>query len=233
MDSRFRDDGASVRYLAQGMRRRPRAWVTHLLYVLQNVVHIVNNAGVLNNLTLRAYVANTRAFSSQIMCTLYLLRSDNQPIQPGTPAHWVYMMGAGWGGVPECARASFSVGETGNRVLDAGGAGVESTLGQGTGTFVFNLELLVLALSKITSFSLDNATDEPDRAAARTTGIYGLLDPPRSKGSRSDQLMESSGNMVFQMGSDTPSADPGENRPYVEGHCGDRMDGRAPGRDAL
>ena len=57
--------------------------------------------------------------------------------------------------------------------LSASGIGVNSNLGQRTGTLLFHLTLLLAIFSNVTVFYLDNFTDVPERAAV---GIYSLLD---------------------------------------------------------
>ena len=57
--------------------------------------------------------------------------------------------------------------------LMASGIGVNSNLGNRTGTLLFHLTLLLVISSNAVIFYLDNFTDEPARAAS---GIYQLLD---------------------------------------------------------
>ena len=57
--------------------------------------------------------------------------------------------------------------------LAASGIGVNSNLGNRTGTLLFHLTLLLVISSNTTVFYLDNFTDDPARAAQ---GIYELLD---------------------------------------------------------
>tara|TARA_Y100000389_G_C17471290_1_gene531393 strand:+ start:12563 stop:13168 length:606 start_codon:yes stop_codon:yes gene_type:complete len=113
------------------------------------------------------------------------------------------MMSSRWGELRGFARASFGVSIGADMLLDAGGEGIESDLGQRSGSFLFYLELLVLSLSKVVMFSLDNFTDDPDRAADRDKGIYGLLDPASGVGTRAERLQDSCGHMLFRMRHDT------------------------------
>ena len=57
--------------------------------------------------------------------------------------------------------------------LEGRGKGVKSTIGNRTGSLLFNLQLLLMVLSNVVLFTLDNFTDDPARAC---TGIYELLD---------------------------------------------------------
>jgi len=61
--------------------------------------------------------------------------------------------------------------------LEGRGKGVKSNIKNSTGSLLFNLQLLLMVLSNVVSFSLANFTDDPARAA---TGIYELLDVNQS-----------------------------------------------------
>lgn len=61
--------------------------------------------------------------------------------------------------------------------LEGRGKGVKSTIKNSTGSLLFNLQLLLMVLSNVVLFTLDNFTDDPARAA---TGIYELLDVNKS-----------------------------------------------------
>jgi hypothetical protein len=79
---------------------------------------------------------------------------------------------------------------------------VTSTLGNRTGSFLFNIQVLLAIMTNCHEIQLDNVTDDPARAASKT-GIYGAFTVDKRGSDRSDfvgidlhdQLIMSSGEM--------------------------------------
>jgi len=85
---------------------------------------------------------------------------------------------------------------------------VNSTYGNYIGTFLFNIQMLLVYLSNTQKINLDNYTDNPDRAAM---GIYSLLDVDKRGETREEfygknleeQLLISEGKMYLNINTDT------------------------------
>ena len=79
---------------------------------------------------------------------------------------------------------------------------VTSTLGNRTGSFLFNIQVLLAIMTNCHEIQLDNVTNDPARAASKT-GIYGAFTVDKRGSDRSDfvgldlhdQLIMSSGEM--------------------------------------
>jgi len=139
--------------------------VVDLEATLNVIVKCVNESGVLVGWCLNAYILIHQESVSSI---LYLRKNPEENAVVLTPDS----VGKGvlWRELYAKAAAKWEDGATTGRI--ANGAGIESSIGWGSGSFLFALQLLLIETIGTVRFDLPNYTDEPERAAL---GIYSQL----------------------------------------------------------
>ena len=184
--------------VVHGLGRQKSSLVVDLEATLNVIVRCVNESQVLVGWCLNAYILIHQKSVSSI---LYLRKNPGENAVAITPDS----VGKGtWRELYAKAAATWQDGATTGRT--AAGAGIESSIGWGSGSFLFALQLLLIETIGTVKFYLPNYTDDPVRAAL---GIYSQL-RFREKGSTTDLCIwsnDAQGNMYWTRGSKPSSSE--------------------------
>jgi hypothetical protein len=155
-----------------GMPGAPRAaaqstLVAALKATLDVIVKCVNESGVLVGWCLNAYLV-IQPPPHSILSILYLRKYPEENNAILTPDS----VGKGFLWRPQYAKAALEWQDRVTSGRTASGAGIDSSIGQDSGSFLFALQLLLIETVGTVRFDLRNYTDDKSRAAR---GIYSQL----------------------------------------------------------
>jgi len=154
-----------VTYADNPRERGASSLVVDLKATLDVIIKCVNDSGVLVGWCLNAFILIHQESVSSI---LYLRKNPEENAAVITPDS--VGKGVPWRELYAKAAAKWEDGVTTGRI--ANGAGIESSIGWGSGSFLFALQMLLIETIGTVRFDLPNYTDDPVRAAL---GIYSQL----------------------------------------------------------